>query len=132
MRPILVSLTALSLTASTAFAESTIEIEISPLLAPRTASPGKERVAEILERRTADIRKEATEDGQECARNGQGENFRGYYFSSESRVLLDTRSLYSLEVVGESACSGAAHPNDWQYGLTYDMTIGKRYNPLSL
>lgn len=105
-------------------AQAAGKISVAPLPAPQSPSPGRAKVITQLAQRSAAIRKEA----RECA----GPAPQQAEFTSQVAVLLDTASVYSLEVIGEDYCPGAAHPNTWQYGLTYDLTTGRRYNPLKL
>jgi hypothetical protein len=114
----------LALCVVAASAQAAGKISVAPLPAPKSPSPGRTRVLPQLAQRTAAIRKEA----QECA----GTAPQQAEFTSRVAVLLDTPSVYSLEVIGEDFCPGAAHPNTWQYGLAYDMTTGRRYHPLHL
>lgn len=113
-----------TLCCAAATAQAASQLSVAPLPAPKSPSPGRAKVITQLAQRTAAIRKEA----RECA----GQASQQAEFTSRVAVLLDTPSVYSLEVIGEDFCPGAAHPNTWQYGLTYDVTTGRRYNSLKL
>ncbi len=96
---------------------------VGPLPLPKSKSQGRSKVVENLKKRTANIKKEASQCKVGSVADGM---------ESTATTLLDTPSIYSIEVTGKAECMGMPHMDDWQYGLVYDMNIGKRYNPLLL
>jgi len=66
-------------------------------------------------------------DAKECADNASGMGARAQYHA-DIKKTVETPSIVGFEVTGSSQCDGA-HPNAYQYGISYRIKDGKRFDP---
>jgi hypothetical protein len=100
--------------AATCFATG---IEIRPMPFPVAKSPAKSELFAAVK----DLNRKITKDASEC----------GGYYRSRATLLLDTASVFSVEVSVSEYCGGP-FPVDDVGVVVYDAITGERYSPLSL
>jgi hypothetical protein len=65
-------------------------------------------------------------DAKECADNASGMGATAQYHA-DIKKTVETPSIVGFEVTGSSQCDGA-HPNAYQYGISYRIKDGKRFD----
>ncbi|MFM0636667.1 hypothetical protein PQQ63_08175 [Paraburkholderia metrosideri] len=65
-------------------------------------------------------------DAKECADNASGMGATAQYHA-DIKKTVETPSIVGFEVTGSSQCDGA-HPSAYQYGISYRIKDGKRFD----
>ena len=96
------------------------DIRVDRLPRPTAHSPAATKIGEALAQQDAGIHKEAEDCRQLASDPGQVEYHVG------ARRLLETSTLYSIEVAKDWYCGGA-HPESDAFALTFDLRTGAAY-----
>ncbi|MBT2791709.1 hypothetical protein [Paraburkholderia strydomiana] len=65
-------------------------------------------------------------DAKECADNASGMGATAQYHANIKKTV-ETQTIVGFEVTGSSQCDGA-HPGAYQYGISYRIKDGKRFD----
>lgn len=72
------------------------------------------------------LRAGIVKDAKECAGNASGMGATAQY-QADIKKTIETPSIVGFEVTGSSQCDGA-HPDAYQYGISYRIKDGKRFD----
>jgi hypothetical protein len=111
-------------------------IAVLALIAPIAHSDGMNASVSaipVLNKHTAaldasllSLRAGILKDAKECAENAIGMDATAQYHA-EIKKTVETPRIAGFEVTGTSQCDGV-HPNAYQYGISYRIADGKRFD----
>lgn len=96
------------------------QIEIDHLPRPVAKTPAADKIAATLAAKDTEFRRDAADCHAEA---GQ----RGFWYQVGARRLLETSTLYSVEIAANWYCGGA-YPDRNATALTFDMQTGMPYD----
>ena len=97
------------------------DVKLDRLPRPEAQTPAAAKIAEALAEKEAQIRK-----GIADCRNLDPEH-RGIEYHVAAQRLLETSTIYSVEISTDWYCGGA-YPDSDVYALTFDLRSGARYD----
>lgn len=103
--------------ASMAHAAGNVSVSPVPALAHHTPA---------LDASLRALRAGILKDAKECSDNASGMDATAQY-RGDIKKTIETPSVVGFEVSGSSQCDGA-HPNAYEYGITYRIKDGKRFD----
>jgi hypothetical protein len=97
------------------------QVTIDHLPRPVAKTPAADKIAMTLAAKDAEFHRAATD----CRRAEAGQ--RGFEYRVGARRLLETSTLYSVEIAVSWYCGGA-HPDRYATALTFDLQTGAPYD----
>lgn len=91
-----------------------------------SAIPSLKQHTAPLDASLRSLRTGLLKDAKECADNANGMGATAQYHA-DIKKTVETQSIVGFEVTGSSQCDGA-HPNAYQYGISYRIKDGKRFD----